>query len=315
MQALCIYGRTMAINQKDIKLLWGRSGNRCSICKRVLSQDKDSLSASFTLGEQAHIVGERLGAARGTSNLTESERNSYHNLILLCPTHHTEIDKNESDWTVERLHYQKSRHELWVNETLSETTDSYKLAEQAAVTNIIDFAVECCLLDDWLNWTNYALSSSPSWPVDLPDKICKFRLKVIGAIWPDGFEELKRATITLSLTLKKAADTFMEHSELCGDRYISHRFYKAYGWNDNYERDVMIYQDWVLRSNHTIREATMAANWFADVVRKDINPMFFAKNGKFLVLQGHISVVEPELLEFTQEEKVAQLRSVAEAYA
>lgn len=30
----------MGITQKDIKLLWGRSGNRCSICRRELTQDK-----------------------------------------------------------------------------------------------------------------------------------------------------------------------------------------------------------------------------------------------------------------------------------
>ena len=28
----------MAIGQKDIKLLWGRSGNRCAICKTELTQ-------------------------------------------------------------------------------------------------------------------------------------------------------------------------------------------------------------------------------------------------------------------------------------
>lgn len=28
----------MAINQKDIKLLWGRSGNRCSKCKNHTAQ-------------------------------------------------------------------------------------------------------------------------------------------------------------------------------------------------------------------------------------------------------------------------------------
>ncbi len=93
----------MAINQKDIKLLWGRSGNRCSICRVELTQDKAAVTSAFTLGEQAHIVGEKTNAARGTSSLTLDQRNGYHNLILLCPNHHTEIDKNEDDWPVEKL--------------------------------------------------------------------------------------------------------------------------------------------------------------------------------------------------------------------
>ena len=33
-------------------------------------------------------------------------------------------------------------------------------------------------------------------------------------------------------------------------------------------------------------DATCAANWFADVVRRDIDPMFFVKTGKFGILQG-----------------------------
>ena len=66
----------MAIKQKDIKLLWGRSGNRCAICQIILTQDKTKASAAFTLGEQAHIVGEKEEAPRGKSPLTEEERNS-----------------------------------------------------------------------------------------------------------------------------------------------------------------------------------------------------------------------------------------------
>ena len=111
------------IQQKDIKLLWGRSGNRCAMCKVELTQDKNTDNASFTLGEQAHIVGEKEKASRGQSPLSEKQRNSYHNLILLCPNHHTEIDNNEQDWPLEKLHQLKSEHELWVSETLSATTD------------------------------------------------------------------------------------------------------------------------------------------------------------------------------------------------
>ncbi|WP_284223853.1 hypothetical protein, partial [Brevundimonas denitrificans] len=62
----------MGMSQKDIKLLWGRSGNRCAIrdCRKELTQDKKAVSSAYTLGEQAHIVGEKEGAARGNSPLT-----------------------------------------------------------------------------------------------------------------------------------------------------------------------------------------------------------------------------------------------------
>jgi hypothetical protein len=65
-------------------------------------------------------------------------------MILVCPNHHTEIDASEPDWPVEKLHYAKSTHELWVRETLSDSTDRRLIAKQIAVTSIIDAAVELC---------------------------------------------------------------------------------------------------------------------------------------------------------------------------
>ncbi len=295
----------MAINQKDIKLLWGRSGNRCAICRTELTQDKESVTAAYTLGEQAHIVGEKENAARGRSLLSEKERNSYHNLILLCQNHHAEIDENEEDWPVEKLHQVKSEHELWVTETLSETVDHVKLAKQAAVLSIVDAAVSLCRLEEWLNWTSYALSPDPEWPKDLPDNIFEFRQKVIAAIWPKEFEELKRATIVFSFFLHRSAQLFIKHSETRGDRLCPFKFYKAHGYNENYNKDVKKYEEWIEQCHDLIRNSTKAANWFADVVRKDINPMFFAERGRFLVMDGPFMDMSfrTALLEFSDEEK------------
>lgn len=295
----------MAISQKDIKLLWGRSGNRCAVCRVELTQDGSSQTASFTLGEQAHIVGEKDGAARGISILSPEERNTYHNLILLCPNHHSEIDKNEDDWPVEKLHSIKSSHELWVSETLSDVVDSFKVAKQVSVTSIIDAAVSHCRLENWKSWTSFAIDSDPRWEKELPNEAFEFRQKVIAAIWPDDFQELRAATETLSINFNIAAQTFMEHAELRGDTWYPHKFYKAYGWNDNYQEDVERYRQWARDCCSTIRETTKAANWFADVVRRDINPMFFAEHGKFLVLEGDVLRYEARLLEYTDEERAA----------
>lgn len=54
----------MATSQKDIKLLWGRSASRCAICKKELSLNV--AQQSIALGNQAHIVGEKDGAPRGS---------------------------------------------------------------------------------------------------------------------------------------------------------------------------------------------------------------------------------------------------------
>jgi len=102
------------MREKDIKILWGRSGNRCAICKIELTPD----GSLETLGEMAHIVARSQGGPRGNSNQSTGERDSYNNLILLCPTHHVEVDKNPDSWPVERLRSVKADHEAWVSEQL-----------------------------------------------------------------------------------------------------------------------------------------------------------------------------------------------------
>ena len=234
----------MNIKQKDIKLLWGRSANRCAICRIVLTQDKNTTTSSYTLGEQAHIIGEKEDAARGKSTMPLEEKNSYHNLILLCPNHHTEIDNNEDDWPIEKLHQTKSKHELWVTETLSETIDHVKLAKQIIVSGIVDAAVTLCELDEWQNWTSFALSPEPRWAKERPDKVFQFRQRSLAAIWPKEYEDLKKATITFSVLLNQAALTFMEHSYLKDDMYWPDKFYKADRYNPNYHRDLEEYEQW-----------------------------------------------------------------------
>ena len=64
---------------KDIKLLWGRSGNRCAICKIELSPD----GSVETIGEIAHIVSQTKTGPRGNDPLPLQKRDDYSNLMLL----------------------------------------------------------------------------------------------------------------------------------------------------------------------------------------------------------------------------------------
>lgn len=295
------------MKQKDLKLLWGRSGNRCAFCRALLTQDASAVTAPFTLGEQAHIIGEKAGSARSVSPMTAEERDGYHNRILLCPTHHTEIDENENDWPIEKLHYMKSTHELWVTERLSETVDHVRLANEAILANIADRAVELCWLDRWIEWTSWALSPDPQWPSELPGSIYRFAQVVAAAIWPRGFDEYRCASSNFALSLHNAASLFMVHSEEVQGTYRPHKFYKVRDPNPNYHADLAAYNKWREDCYRALYEATKAANWFGDVVRESVNPMFFALEGKFMVEDGPFEdfMFHTRVLEYTSSEKEA----------
>lgn len=98
----------------DRKKLWARSGNVCSFpgCPNVLAQP----GAPGILGQEAHIKGDKPGSPRYDIRQTPEERDSYANRILLCPNHHTEIDRvNAEKYSVEDLLKMKSDHEAQVD--------------------------------------------------------------------------------------------------------------------------------------------------------------------------------------------------------
>ena len=64
----------------------------------------------------AHVIARRPRGPRG--NATGGD-DTYENLILLCPTHHTEVDKSpEGTFPAEILFAWKQKHEMRVAEAL-----------------------------------------------------------------------------------------------------------------------------------------------------------------------------------------------------
>lgn len=112
----------MAITEKSIKLLWSNAAGRCSFtnCEEKLTVCQAASAAPHTLGEMAHIKGKNKGANRYDESQTDEQRDSYENLILLCPNHHTLIDKpeNEHIYSVDVLLKMKLDHENKVKERL-----------------------------------------------------------------------------------------------------------------------------------------------------------------------------------------------------
>ena len=111
----------MSVNYPTKLILAFHSGDRCAFmnCELRLSVDGEQSNPVVT-GEVAHISGEKAGAARHDESMTEEQRNHYNNLIYLCGDHHTQIDKQEAEFPVDRLHRIKKEHEAKVSEALNE---------------------------------------------------------------------------------------------------------------------------------------------------------------------------------------------------
>jgi hypothetical protein len=110
--------RRKPISSSDIKKLWGRAAGRCSHpecgidCVPLL----DPKSGPITLGEMAHVIPHSPNGPRGTG---KPGAGTYENLILLCPTHHTQVDEASGAHPAALLLTWKKDHEERIRESLA----------------------------------------------------------------------------------------------------------------------------------------------------------------------------------------------------
>lgn len=290
------------MKEKDVKVLWGRAGGLCSLCKTRVSQESADASSAVPLGEAAHIVGESSEGPRGVSTLTADQRDGYTNRILLCPTCHRKVDKLPGDFPIERLHILKREHELWVEQQLAVVDERVRVGQEV-YASLIDAAVEACDFADWHLWSSRAMASYPRWSSDRAAVLYSFRQRICGAAWPGQNLELERALQTLSICMNAAAQRFLAETEEQGDERVEVRYYRNAASAPAYHMLFARWEQWAAHMELLIREATKAANWVAEIVRRDLNPGFFAVAGKFyLTIQDGLSFVTV-VPEFTADEK------------
>lgn len=129
----------MGISDKTRKVLWGRSGNRCAICKRELVIDASSSDEESVVGEECHIVSGKLGGPRYDPSFPSDQIDAYGNLILLCRVHHKMVDDQSETYTANTLQQMKVNHEKWVSEKLKDSNGSNLIRLRKAKDGTPDF--------------------------------------------------------------------------------------------------------------------------------------------------------------------------------
>lgn len=127
---------TRQIQPKDVKILWGLAAGRCSFpgCRRVCVEEGTTSDPPVVVGEMAHIVAHGKSGPRADLSYA-GESNGHENLVLLCPTHHSVVDKQPNSYTVETLRAWKAAHELWVREQTQAEIPQIGFAELEMVSH------------------------------------------------------------------------------------------------------------------------------------------------------------------------------------
>lgn len=132
----------MAISEKDVKLLWGRAAGHCSRPDCRLPLTASSIDGEYHLGEQAHMIPDSSTGPRSSEATGDEDTDAYDNHILLCPTCHTLVDKNPSQYPAATLRSWKTEHEAWVAEQLSRALQYVSFVELERVCEGILNATE-----------------------------------------------------------------------------------------------------------------------------------------------------------------------------
>jgi hypothetical protein len=128
----------------DIKTLWSKAHGCCShpdcrATKSLLLPPTEQGDPNAVLGEMSHIVAYSDDGPRGDPSVPEKERDRYPNLILLCPDHHTMIDKQPNSAPSAEIRKWKEDWEAEAGRAIAETV---ALVPPAELKLIADYLIQ-----------------------------------------------------------------------------------------------------------------------------------------------------------------------------
>jgi len=277
----------MPISVKTQKMLWGRSANRCAICKIELVMDASQTDDESLIGEACHIVASSVDGPRGQSVLTAEQRDKFLNLILLCNVHHKQIDDQPGAFPVDQLLELKEDHEQWVRAALS--FDAQKQRDDEIYMGIVEEWADRICLGDWLVWASDLLfGGQPAIRVEMLDRLEQVRPWLLSRPWPHRYENLEMAFENFRCVAQDFCSTFNRHAEIWGgDYWQTSKFYKIDHWNEVlYAKLSQSFDEHVSLVSDLTLELTRAANYVSEMVRRELMPNYRLSEGLALVRSG-----------------------------
>lgn len=286
----------MSIGVVERKLLWGRANNLCAFpgCTQELTINLDDPEsrilgdAGVVIGEEAHIRSGRADGPRYNANFLSEQIDTYKNLILLCPTHHTMIDKDSGRaYCTNDLERMRAEHELAMRATESRDDEARRQISERLAASIQVWEGKM-LIRDWQSLT-YCLN----YPVPLlPDRFRSAFLEtnewLLAKDWPTEFPILREAFGRFRDVLAAITEHVLETFDRDGnERWELERKYKRIDWNPELYRELSAeYQLQCAMTWCLTIELTKAANLIIRAVREEITKLYRFDEGVLLARDG-----------------------------
>lgn len=279
-----------SISVKTRKFLWGRSGNRCAMCKDKIELivDIGPQGDASIIGEEAHIVARKTTGPRGESHLPLERRNDYDNLILLCRNHHKIIDDNPEEYPIDLLQKIKIDHQNWVKENLE--TDSELEKDTLIYLQYLEVIEEKMNFRNWQKQCMYIISHDQIQLNKVMLEGFKETLQFIeNRIWPHRYIDLENAFLKFSFIINDFLKVFIMYSEETHEgNHVTRGFYKINDWDpDRYNKLFREYKYHNYLLVDLLLELTRAGNHLINRVRKRLTYFYRIEEGVLTVEIGN----------------------------
>lgn len=249
-------------------------------CRRELTPASGTVPAGgIVVGENCHIVAEKVDGPRGHYPVPEADRNRYPNLILLCNIHHKIVDTDVTSWSVERLHQVKIDHENWIKTTF----EQFYSSDLVVYKHLIKVASEKLMLQAWDGISDHAVRHLAA--IEWVEGIYEFNAAVQHAILPGTQMAFEDSIRELSSRACEYADHYMT---LAWSPRPDVGFYQEdktwkKAWRADYEQYAGRSEAWQNNNLTLLMNFTHAINEFSDCVRAFVDPFFFLDRGRFSI--------------------------------
>ncbi|MEV7322827.1 HNH endonuclease signature motif containing protein [Streptomyces sp. NPDC093970] len=237
------------------------------------------------MGEEAHIRSAQPDGPRYDAGYDAGKLDTYENLLLLCPTHHTLIDKNSGvGFSVANLKEMKASHEQLVTERLGAGEESQReLSERMAALLLV--WEQKMHLDQWESVTaqlNPDLADvGYTQMIDAGAWLLKMR-------WPKQFPRTGQAFRNLHHVMTDLLNHLQSCMETKNEFFWKlRRNYKRIGWDpEAYKALFAEFQSERFSIYVLVIEVTKAINWVIAEAACEVDEFYRFDQGLILMQDG-----------------------------
>lgn len=265
----------MAISLKTRILLWGRSGNLCSYpgCNCKLIQDATPSDDESLVADCCHIYADSDNGPRANVALTQEERDSYDNIILLCKVHHKLVDDQRKTYNPELLKKLKNEHESKIENAI--VGQNKKQLQKEMSVAVVEKLFDLLDIDNWENWTSSFFSAGqPYVRVEMFNRMMEARKFIFIRDQDSLTTNIKKSLKIVFEVLSDLIEILNKHKIKEQECYIVEKFYKSMGWNENYESDLKRYNAYIYIIEDYVTELTRSLNYLINTIRLDLYPYY-----------------------------------------